>query len=113
MTTSAMALAERMSRVALSPTMKGTIESLAPLTKFVHVKDTVFEKDQAKFVLPGEGETNYMELLKLLKEHKYSGCVCVEVSGMVSSKKDYDPVAAARHGYANLAPAFEKAGVRR
>lgn len=87
-------------------TMKGTMESLIPLTRFVHVKDTIFEKDLAKFVLPGEGETDYGELLKLLKEQRYVGCVCVEVSGMVSSKKDYDPIAAAKKCYEKLAPAF-------
>ena len=39
---------------------------------------------------------------------RLSGCVCVEVSGMVSSKKDYDPIAAAKKCFAKLKPAFEK-----
>ena len=69
--------------------------------------------EPARFVLPGEGATDYVPLLRGLKEHGYTGCVCVEVSGMVSSKKDYEPVAAARKCYAALVPAFEKAGARR
>ena len=90
-----------------------TLKELLPVTRFVHVKDTVMEKGQAKFVLPGEGSTDYIALLKGLKDAGYSGSVCVEVSGMVFGKKDYDPVAAAKKCYAALAPAFEKAGVRR
>ena len=89
-------------------TMKETIDTVIPQAVFVHVKDTVFEKDQAKFVLPGEGKTDYVELLKLIQAAGYSGNVCVEVSGMVSSKKDYDPIAAAKKCFAALAPAFGK-----
>jgi sugar phosphate isomerase/epimerase len=90
-------------------TMKDTVKAMLPMTRFIHVKDTVLEKGQAKFVLPGEGETDYAALLKLLRENGYSGCVCVEVSGMVSSRKDYDPMAAAKKCYAKLKPAFRKA----
>ena len=90
-------------------TLRDTAKAMLPRTRFVHVKDTVIEKGQARFVLPGDGKTDYVALLKLLKEHRYSGCVCVEVSGMVSSKQDYDPVAAAKKCYEKLAPAFEKA----
>lgn len=89
-------------------TMKRTIETIIPFACFVHVKDTIFEKDQAKFVLPGDGGTDYVQLLGLLKEQGYTGNVCVEVSGMVSSKKGYDPIAAAKKSYENLAPAFAK-----
>ena len=90
-----------------------TLKELLPVTRFVHVKDTVLEKGQAKFVLPGEGSTDYVALLEGLKEDGYTGSVCVEVSGMVFGKKDYDPVAAAKKCYAALAPAFEKAGIKR
>jgi len=90
-----------------------TLKELMPLTRFVHIKDTVIEKGQAKFVLPGDGSTDYVALLRGLNEHRYAGCVCVEVSGMVSSKKDYDPIAAAKKGYAAISAAFVKAGIRR
>ena len=89
-------------------TMKDTMKALLPKTNFIHVKDTVLEKGQARFVLPGEGSTDYGVFLQLLREYEYSGCVCVEVSGMVSSRKDYDPVAAARKCYEKLKPAFAK-----
>lgn len=89
--------------------MKDTVKSLMPMTRFVHVKDTVIEKGQARFVLPSEGTTDYNALLQLLRDNAYSGCVCVEVSGMVSSKKDYDPLAAAKKCYEKLKPAFNMA----
>jgi hypothetical protein len=42
-----------------------------------------------------------------------AGDVNCEVSRMVSSRPGYGGIAAAGTCYANLAPAFEKAGVRR
>jgi inosose dehydratase len=94
-------------------TMADTLRALAGRTRFVHVKDVKLDKGQAQFLLPGDGTTDYAALFKELKAAGYGGCVCVEVSGQIHGRKDYDPVAAARRCYANLAPAFEKAGVRR
>lgn len=82
-------------------------------TRYVHIKDTnggTAEKFQ--FILPGEGKTDYVEYLTLLKSHGYRDPVTVEVSGQVWNKKEYDPIAAAKQCYEKLAPAFEKAGVR-
>ena len=93
--------------------MRETMKALIPLTVFVHVKDTVVEKGQARFVLSGDGSTDYQALVGGLKDEGYSGCVCVEVSGQVSAKKDYEPLAAAKKCYEKLAPVFEKTGVRR
>ena len=86
-----------------------TLRAMMPHVRFVHVKDTVVENGQARFVLPGDGGVDYVELLKQLQAVGYRGCVCVEVSGMVQNQPGYDPIAAARRSYANLAPAFEKA----
>src|SRR3569623_319096 len=35
--------------------LSDTLKEMIPLTCFIHVKDTVFDKGQARFVLPGEG----------------------------------------------------------
>jgi inosose dehydratase len=92
--------------------LSDTLKAMLPVTRFVHVKDTRINKDRAEFLLPGEGSTDYPAVLKQLQAGGYRGCVCVEVSGMIHSRKDYDPVATARRCYQNLAPAFRKAGVR-
>ncbi|HUY88593.1 MAG TPA: sugar phosphate isomerase/epimerase [Pirellulales bacterium] len=90
-----------------------TLKQMIPLTRFIHVKDTVLDKGNARFVLPGEGGFDYVPLLRKAEALGYRGCVCVEVSGMVSNQPGYDPLAAAKRSYDNLAPAFEKAGINR
>lgn len=90
-----------------------TVRALIPHTRFVHIKDTRIEKDRAVFTLPGDGGIDYVQLLRELRTAGYRGCVCVEVSGMVSGQKGYDASAAARRSYQNVAPAFTKADVRR
>lgn len=91
-------------------------ESMSQLigqTRFIHIKDTNGgDAQKFQFILPGDGTTDYVEYLTLLKNNGYRDPVTIEVSGQVFNKKDYDPVATAKHCYARLAPDFEKAGVR-
>ena len=91
-------------------------ESLAEMlaeTVFVHVKDNIKSGDKTEFALPGDGgDIDYAEFLSLLVAGGYHGSVVVEVSGQVSGKPGYDPIAAAKHCYAKLQPAFVKAGLR-
>lgn len=88
-----------------------SLEALLPHTAFIHVKDAVGEAAKFQFVLPGEGTIDYADYFRRLKAANWSGSVCVEVSGQVSGKPGYDPVAAARQCYAALAPAFRTAGL--
>ena len=91
-----------------------TIKEALPVTSFVAIKDTVMVGGKARFVLPGaSGEIDYVKLLKLFHKGGYRGDINCEISGMVSGKKGYDPIQAAETSYANIAPAFAKAGVRR
>jgi sugar phosphate isomerase/epimerase len=80
-----------------------TVRQMFPHVRFVHVKDTIVENDKARFVLPGEGGVDYVELFSQLTMANFSGCVCVEVSGMVQNQPGYDPIASAERSYANLA----------
>lgn len=90
-----------------------TVKALVSDSVFVHVKDYKGDADKFEFLLPGEGTTDYVEYLKLLKTASYKGPVVVEVSGQISGRPGYDAVAAAKKCHTALAPAFEKAGVRR
>jgi len=92
--------------------LKDCVRTMLPETVFVHVKDNVTIDGKTEFALPGEGATNYTELLQRLKTGGYRGAVVVEVSAQVSNKPGYNPLIAAERSYLNLRPAFEKAGLR-
>ena len=81
-------------------------KALLPHAAFIHVKDAKGTPEKFEFLLPGDGGTDYVEYAGLLTAAKYAGPVVVEVSGMISNKQGYDPVAAATKGHANLARAF-------
>jgi sugar phosphate isomerase/epimerase len=93
--------------------MERTIATMIPDTVFIHVKDSAGDAENVRFLLPGEGDIDYARYLKLLRAAEYRGPVVVEVSGQVQNRPGYDAIAAARRSYANLAPAFAAAGLRR
>lgn len=90
--------------------MEETMKLLLPRTKFIHVKDSVGTMPKFQFVLPGEGSIDYVKYFTALKQHGYTGPVCVEVSGQVFNKPDYDPIAAAKKSFAALNGALAKVG---
>ncbi len=89
--------------------MLESMKMLLPRTRFIHVKDSQGDAAKFKFLLPGTGRTDYVRYFSLLKEHEYTGPVCVEVSGQVFSAPNYDPIAAARQCHAVLAKAMSEA----
>jgi inosose dehydratase len=90
-----------------------TVPALAPETTFVHVKDARGTADKFEFLLPGEGGFDDGTYFALLKKAGYRGPVVVEVSGQISNRAGYDPVAAARKSYQNVAPALAGLRVKR
>ena len=82
-------------------------------TVFVHIKDNITTDGKTEFALPGDArDIDYAEYLTLLRNGGYRGSVVVEVSAQVFGKPGYDPAVAAKRCYANIQPAFIKAGLR-
>lgn len=93
--------------------MAKTMETLLPLSAFIHVKDARGNADKFEFLLPGDGDTDYVEYGKLVRAAGYRGGVVVEVSSQISNRRGYEPIVAAKRSYDTLAKAFRMAGLRR
>lgn len=89
--------------------LEKSLRTLAPETVFVHVKDNRKADGKFDFVLPGEGDIDYLRYFRLLDVLKYAGSVTVEVSSAVHQKPGYDPKAAARKSFQSLHAAYVKA----
>ncbi len=90
------------------PLVESLTEAL-PYVAHVAVKDTIQKDGKTSFVLPGEaGTIDYSTLFAQLKAGGYRGDLSCEVSGMVSNKPDYDPIAATKTCFRNLDPVFRK-----
>jgi sugar phosphate isomerase/epimerase len=89
------------------------IQQLGPSAAHVEVKDERGLAPDHEFLIPGEGECDYVPILKALDAVGYAGHVAVEISIMVQRRPDYDPLAAAEQSYRVLARAFDEAGITR
>jgi sugar phosphate isomerase/epimerase len=95
--------------LALEPTLREII----PYCAFIHVKDAEGNSEHPRFLLPGEGTTDYAAYFRLLRETGYSGPVVAEVSAQLQHLPSYNPMQAARQSYNCLSPALESARLRR
>jgi inosose dehydratase len=99
---------------AMNFDMVDSIRLLGSHAVFAHAKDaTVTGEGKTQFLMPGDGDTDYVTYLKELQAQGYRGSIVLEVSGQIHRKPGYDPLAAARHCYRKMSRAFEKAGVPR
>ncbi len=90
-----------------------TVPLLAPLSVHTHIKDERGVVPNYQFLIPGEGEFDYVRYLRAMQTAGYTGFITVEISIMVQRRPDYDPLAAATQSYSVVSKAFETAGVRR
>ena len=90
-----------------------SVGALARHTVHTHVKDERGVVPDYQFLIPGEGEFDYVAYLQAMREHGYTGFITAEISIMVQRRPAYDPLAAAEQTYRTLARAFEQAGVAR
>jgi inosose dehydratase len=93
--------------------MEEVIAQIAPHSVHTHVKDERGVEPDYQFLIPGEGDCDYVRYLKAMERAGYNGHITVEISIMVQRRPDYDPLAAATQSYRVLSKAFEDAGIRR
>ncbi|HEV8633716.1 MAG TPA: sugar phosphate isomerase/epimerase [Chloroflexota bacterium] len=93
--------------------MAHSIPLMAPHTEHVHIKDERGLAPNHEFLIPGEGEFDYVKYLTLMDRHGYRGHISPEISIMVQRRPNYDPIAAMEQTYRVVADAFERSGVPR
>ena len=93
--------------------MEAVIAQIAPHSVHTHVKDERGVEPDHEFLIPGEGEMDYVRYLQAMERAGYDGHIVVEISVMVQRRPDYDPLAAADQSYRVLSKAFEAAGIER
>ena len=90
-----------------------SVELMAPVTEHTHIKDERGQVPDFEFLIPGEGEFDYVFYLQEMARLGYTGHITAEISLMVQRRPDYDPLAAAKQTYAVMARAFDAAGISR
>ena len=93
--------------------MSETIPLMVPKTAHTHVKDQRGLHPNFEFLIPGEGDFDYVAYLQTMSEYGYQGFITVEVSMMVQRRTDYDPLLAATQSYYTLSQAFVAANIQR
>jgi inosose dehydratase len=90
-----------------------SVPLMAPVACFTHIKDESGRKPDFQFLIPGEGEFDYVRYLKAMQKEGWTGDIGIEISLMVQRRPNYDPWAAARQSYDVVSRAFAEAGVPR
>jgi sugar phosphate isomerase/epimerase len=89
------------------------VRALAPHAIACEVKDQRGVAPDFQFLIPGEGDFDYVAFLKELAASGYDGSVAVEISVFRQRVPGYDPYDAAARSYAVLAKAFDDAKIAR
>lgn len=89
-----------------------SMEMLLPRSAFITVKDSKVVNGKPQFLLPGDGTIDYTRYFTKVKQMGWTGWVLVEVTRQLQTLPGYDPVQAASHSYATLAPILKKLGLR-
>lgn len=93
--------------------MDAVVAELGPLSAHTHVKDERGVVPNYEFLIPGEGDMDYVRYLRAMDRVGYRGHITVEISLMVQRRPGYDALAAATQSYRVLQAAFEAAGIDR
>lgn len=90
-----------------------SLEALLPVCSYIHLKDAEGERGSHRFLLPGEGTTDYVEMFHQLGKLGFEGFANVEVSAQIHRRDDYQPIATTRLCYERMAAAINEAGLTR
>ncbi|MGH7919170.1 MAG: sugar phosphate isomerase/epimerase family protein [Candidatus Dormibacteraceae bacterium] len=93
--------------------LEEVVAELGPLSAHTHVKDERGVVPDYEFLIPGEGDMDYVHYLRAMDRAGYRGHITVEISLMVQRRPNYDPMAAAAQSYRVLSEAFSEAGIKR
>jgi sugar phosphate isomerase/epimerase len=88
-----------------------SVPLLAPHTVHTHVKDERGVVPNFEFLIPGEGEFDYVGYLRAMRAAGYDDYITPEISIMVQKRPNYDPFAAAEQSYRVLRDAFDQLGM--
>jgi sugar phosphate isomerase/epimerase len=86
-----------------------TIRALAPYALHTHVKDGRMVDGKVQFLLPGEGNFDYVAYFREMAAAGWTGCVTAEVSAQIFNRPGYDPWPAAQFCLDTLRRAREAA----
>jgi sugar phosphate isomerase/epimerase len=93
--------------------MDAVVDQLAPISLHTHIKDERGLAPNHEFLIPGEGEMDYVRYLRRMQRAGYDGHIVVEISIMVQARPNFDALAAATQTYNVVSRAFEDAGIAR
>jgi inosose dehydratase len=93
--------------------VRESVAALARHTVHTHVKDERGLVPNYEFLIPGEGEFNYVAYLQAMRDESYVGYITAEISIMVQQRPGYDPLRAAEQTFQTLSRAFAQAGLVR
>jgi sugar phosphate isomerase/epimerase len=93
--------------------MEAVVAQLVPYTVHTHVKDERGIAPDHQFLIPGEGDMDYVGYLKAMDRGGWTEHITVEISLMVQSRPDFDALAAATQSYRVVSQAFRDAGIAR
>ena len=90
-----------------------SVTAMLPYAAHTHVKDERGRAPNHEYLVPGEGDFDYVRYLRAMDAGGYDGVISTEISVMVQQRPGYDALAVASQSYRVLSGAFEAAGVAR
>lgn len=90
-----------------------SVAKVAPYAAHTHVKDERGLAPNHEYLIPGEGEFDYITYLQAMQAQLYTGTISTEISVMVQRRPNYDPLATATRSYEVLSRAFADALIAR